>query len=226
MTGTPSDTPLLEAYRLAITAGGVRLCENITFTVQAGERVAVVGPSGSGKTTLLRALCGLEDAVEGTVRLQGKMPEEWTWPLFRRRVILVEQKPALLDETVEEALRRPFQYRAAANAPFPEARARELLHRLTVGADRMTQAARALSVGQQQRVCLVRALLLNPLVLLLDEPTSALDTEAIAAVEVLLNDEGATRGLAALIVTHDSRQAQEWCHRRLDLRTFALENTP
>lgn len=225
MTDTKNETPLLEVERLAITAGGVRLCENITFTLVPGERIAVVGPSGSGKTTLLRALCGLDDAAAGTARLQGKTPEDWTWPLFRRNVILVEQKPALLEETVESVLRRPFQYRAAANASFPEARACELLDRLAVGAERMTQPARSLSVGQQQRVCLVRALLLHPLVLLLDEPTSALDTEAVAAVEALLEEEGATRGLAALVVTHDLRQVQEWCHRRLDLRAFAPGTT-
>ena len=77
-----------------------------------------------------------------------------------------------------------------------------------------------LSVGQQQRLCLARALLLEPLVLLLDEPTSALDEAAVVWVEEVVRDHAREHGAAALIVTHSSRQAARWCQRRLDLSEY------
>jgi putative ABC transport system ATP-binding protein len=217
-----SGQSLLTGEGLTLVAGGVQLREGISFTLQKGERVAVAGPSGSGKTTLLRAVCGLDDPGAGTVRLLGKTPEEWSWPAFRRRVLLMEQRPTLLEESVEASLRRPFSYRVAAGQAFPRERAQALLERLGVGQSRMTQNARALSVGQQQRVCLIRALLLQPDVLLLDEPTSALDPQSVQLVEALLDEEAQARGLAALVVTHDPRQANEWCHRRLELGDFPV----
>jgi putative ABC transport system ATP-binding protein len=208
--------PRLRLQQLAVAAGDIRLLENIDFELHAGELVALTGPSGCGKTTLLRAICGLEDPAAGQVLLRGRLAEAIGWPQFRRSVVLVEQRPVLFDTSVEANLRRPFTYRACGS-PFPAERAQALLHRLGIGAHRLRQNARSLSVGQQQRLCLIRALLLDPLVLLLDEPTSALDRDAVADVEDLIREQAEQRGLAALIVTHDRAQADGWCHRRFDL---------
>ncbi|MCW3061975.1 MAG: transporter permease, partial [Capsulimonas sp.] len=100
------------------------------------------------------------------------------------------------------------------STPYPEQRARDLMDELAVGAERLTQAARTLSVGQQQRVCLIRALLMDPIVLCLDEPTSALDPDAVGLVERLIRRLALENGLAALVVTHDPRLAAEWCTRQ------------
>lgn len=201
-----------------MAVGNTRLLDDLNVTLCPGELAALWGPSGSGKTTLLRTVCGLDDPAEGHVLLHGKSPEAWGWPVFRRRVLLVAQQPVVLDAGVEANLQRPFTYQAAQKAPFPLQRARALLTRL--GLDEALadgRNARALSVGQQQRLCLVRALLLDPPILLLDEPTSALDADATAALQELVSEEATRRGLAALIVTHDALQAERWCHRRIDL---------
>ncbi|HIJ66317.1 MAG TPA: ATP-binding cassette domain-containing protein, partial [Candidatus Hydrogenedentes bacterium] len=164
----------LEVRNLAVGAAGGAILTGVNLTAAPGELVAVTGPSGCGKTTLLRTVAGLLDALSGTIHLDGHTPAAFGWPQYRRRVVLVDQQPVLLDRSVEENLKRPFSYQSA-NGGFPAARARTLLDRLGLEPDRWDQRARALSVGQQQRVCLVRALLLAPALVLLDEPTSALD---------------------------------------------------
>jgi ABC-type iron transport system FetAB ATPase subunit len=215
---------LFEASDITVAAGGRVLASGVSLTLAPGDLVALTGPSGSGKTTLLRALSALDDPAAGSVRLEGRTPAEWGYPAYRRRVVHVAQQPALAaDATVEDALHLPFTFASAGGdgAAYDSLAAADLLERLGVGAERLGQRARSLSVGQQQRVCLARALLLRPLVLLLDEPTSALDWDSVAAVEELITEEARTRGLAALIVTHDPAQAARWCPRALDLAAFA-----
>ncbi len=211
------DDVVLRLSRFGVAAGGRRLLEGIDLELRQGELLALRGPSGCGKTTLLRAVAGLIDPAAGGVQLAGVCPAELRWPCYRRRNVLVDQQPVLFPGTVRENLARPFRYHTATGS-FEPARAAALLATLRLGADRFEQEARELSQGEQQRVCLVRALLLEPAALLLDEPTSALDEEAEAAVEELIAATARKRGLAALIVTHDSLQAERWCHRSYDLR--------
>jgi len=209
--------PLLEARTLTITAAGVPLHSQISFELLPGELVAVTGPSGAGKTTLLRTVCGLQSPAAGSVLLEGRDAEAWGWAQFRRKVVLVSQKPTLLALTVEGNLRRPFLYKSAEQAVFPEPLARQLLDELGIGSGCWEQDAQTLSVGQQQRVSLVRALLLTPLVLCLDEPTSALDPDSSVRVQSLISRLAAGRGLAALVVTHSPEQAAHWCSRQIAL---------
>ena len=117
---------LLELRDVSITAGGKILLRGVNLSLQRGEIVALCGPSGLGKTTLLRAIAGLDDAAAGTISLEEKSPDEWTYPAFRRRVMLVEQRPVVFDCSIEENLRRPFHYHAAS-FPFPVERARDLI---------------------------------------------------------------------------------------------------
>ncbi len=201
---------LLDLRDVSIAAGDKMLLRGVNLTLQRGEIVALCGASGLGKTTLLRAIVGLDDAPAGSILLEDKTSEAWTYPILRRRVILVEQRPVVFDCSVEENLRHPFHYRSADFA-FPDEGARKLTARLLLPDD-WQQNARTLSQGQQQRLGLARALLLQPKVLLLDEPTSALDSESVQIVETLLREK-AKNGLAILIVTHDRAQAARFCHR-------------
>jgi putative ABC transport system ATP-binding protein len=199
----------------------VFLIEDLSVELAPGELVALTGPSGCGKTTLLNVVAGLRDAVGGEVRLLGRTPAEIGWPLWRRQVSLVPQTPVLFEGTVAANLARPFAYRTSRGS-FPRERAVELLERLGLGDGRMEQEARSLSLGQQQRIGLLRSLLVEPAVLLLDEPTSALDESAAQAVEDLLREEARERGLAALVVTHLAGQVESLCARRIDLSPFLV----
>jgi putative ABC transport system ATP-binding protein len=199
----------VEGLRLSIA--GRTLVDCLTLSVASGERVNLSGPSGAGKTIALRAIARLTDPDAGRLALDGQEPSDMGFPVWRRRVAYVAQRPVMFEGSVGDNLERAFSYRAA-HGPFDADRARALLERLGV-AQQFDQAARTLSVGEQQRVALVRALLVNPDVLLLDEPTSALDPQASSAVEVLLREAG----MGMLVVTHDAALTERLCDRRVPL---------
>jgi putative ABC transport system ATP-binding protein len=158
-----------------------------------------VGPSGSGKSTLLRLLNRLADPVEGTVRFHGTDVRELDPLDLRRRVGLVPQLPAPVPGTVADNV--CFGPRLHGEDVDPERPLR--LAGLDPGfAER---DASRLSVGEQQRVMLARALALEPEVLLLDEPTAALDDDSKGAVERAL---ASLEDVSFVIVTHDSAQAK------------------
>ncbi len=219
-TGANTDNPVLSVTNAAVGVGKLRLLEGIAFKLRPGELVAVRGPSGCGKSMLLQSVAGLIDFLEGGTRLRNALPRNVGWPAYRRQVLLVHQQPVLLRGSVRHSLERPFHYQTA-NGPFPRDRALDLLEQLLLGNGVLKQDARTLSVGEQQRVSLVRALLLKPAVLLLDEPTSALDEKAAAAVEHVVREAAAGEAhTAALIVSHDPAQPDRLCDRQIELSSF------
>lgn len=208
---------MLTLKNVAVGAGGVPLLEGVGVALGLGGIVGLSGPSGCGKSTLLRCVAGLIDCTAGELRFRGAPAGARGWPMYRRQVVLVSQQPALLDATVEENLARVFSYESSDES-FPRKDALELIDLLGLGAERMDQAALSLSVGQQQRVCLIRALLIRPQVLLLDEPTSALDATAAGLVEDLIRasvSEGRCGGV--LLVAHDGEQLARLCDESVDL---------
>ncbi|MCH7958644.1 MAG: ATP-binding cassette domain-containing protein [Candidatus Hydrogenedentes bacterium] len=211
--------PLLQVEDFVVEAGDTLLIEGLSFALAPGEILGLIGPSGCGKSTLLKCIAGLRDPVAGRVTLDAKDPDGQNWPDFRKRVILVDQQPVLLEGTTEENLERPFQYQANAD-DYPTARAVSLLNSVRIGISKLRQSAVELSVGEKQRVCLVRALLLEPSVLLLDEPTAALDDLSGMSVEGLIREEVTKRRAAAIIVTHDRGQIRRICDREILLEAY------
>jgi putative ABC transport system ATP-binding protein len=183
----------------AVTAsrGGRVVLQDTDLEIAHGA-TALTGPSGAGKSTLLRLLNRLADPDAGVVLYRGRDVRELDPLALRREVCLVPQMPALDDGTVADnvALGPSF---VGLTADVPRA-----LRRAGLDAALATRDASELSVGQQQRVMLARALALEPEVLLLDEPTSALDGEARDAVEATL----AALDVSIVIVTHDDAQAE------------------
>jgi putative ABC transport system ATP-binding protein len=168
----------------------------------------VVGPSGAGKTTLLR-LCNRLDAPDtGTILLRGRDTADVPPPDLRRRVAMVFQRPTLLGGTVRDDLllaRRRGE--EAGDAVLADA-----LRRVSLDPEFLDRSAAELSGGEAQRVCLARALLTEPEVLLLDEPTSALDAGPRLAFERQVA-ELCAGGLTALWVTHDLDQLHRVAQR-------------
>jgi putative ABC transport system ATP-binding protein len=163
---------------------------------------ALLGPSGSGKSTLLRLLNRLADPTAGSVRFKGEDVRSLDPLELRRRACLVPQLPAPLPGTVADNVR--YGPRLSGRDVDPV----RPLDLAGLGPDYAEREAVRLSVGEQQRVMLARALALDPEVLLLDEPTSALDELARDGVERTLLDLEGRAGLSMVIVTHDSVQAE------------------
>ena len=166
---------------------------------------AVVGPSGSGKSTLLRLLNRLADPDSGRVVYQGTDIRERDVLALRREACLVPQLPALVDGTVHDNV--GYGARLAGHS-FDLRRCLELAG---LDPDFGERDSAKLSVGEQQRVMLARALALEPRVLLLDEPTSALDKDARNAVEATLKRLRGRTSISIVFVTHDGAQALRLC---------------
>lgn len=172
---------------------------------------AVLGPSGVGKSTLLRLLNRLADPDSGTVLFRGEDVRALDPRALRRRASLVPQLPAPLPGTVTDNVRFGP---SLVERDVDVGRALELAGLSPAYADR---DARRLSVGEQQRVMLARALALEPEALLLDEPTSALDEQAREGVERTLRNLAERTGVSMVVVTHDRGQASRLSDRVVEL---------
>lgn len=195
------------------------LLDGVSFNISPGEAVGLVGPSGCGKTTLLRSVVGLIDPTGGRVTLDAHTPEQVGWPGFRRRVMLVPQRPVFWDGSIWDNICRPQQFAAVHNGYERDTTATMLE---AVGLyHKLDTVALQLSEGERQRVSLVRSLLANPKFLLLDEPTSALDADATMWVEALLASamEELER-MGVLLVSHDRALIDRICTRVIDLADY------
>jgi len=212
---------LFELEGVHAERGGIRILHGIDLELAAGA-TALVGPSGAGKSTLLRLLNRLADPVQGSVRYRGEDVRGCDPQALRREVCLVPQLPALLEGTVADNIH------FAAELAGREPDVGRLLELAGLGPSFAERDAARLSVGEQQRAMLARALALEPRVLLLDEPTSALDPEIKAAVEGTLRELRRRLGISLILVTHDLDQARrmsEWLVRIEDGRAVAAGPT-
>ena len=197
----------IEISGFGYAAGGVEILKSVDTRIPHGEITAVVGPSGAGKSTLLRAINRLIEPCSGEVYLDGE-PTSALDPLeLRRRVGMVFQIPALFGDSVEEAMLY------GARLSGKDADAERLLQTVGLDASLRERNPQALSVGQQQRVSIARALALEPEALLLDEPTSALDEAARSRIEDLVRDLNARLRLTMVFVSHDLSQVERVADR-------------
>jgi putative ABC transport system ATP-binding protein len=192
---------------IGLARDGRPVLSGVSLAIPSGS-TAVVGPSGAGKSTLLRLLNRLADPDEGIVRFHDTDVRELDPLELRRRVGLVPQLPAPVPGTVADNV--CFGPRLRGEEVDPEGPLR-LAGLDPSFADR---DASRLSVGEQQRVMLARALALEPEVLLLDEPTASLDAAARGAVEDALRN---LHGVSLVLVTHDRAQADRLTERAIEI---------
>jgi putative ABC transport system ATP-binding protein len=192
---------LFELDRVTQSRDGKVVLQDLSASLPRGAS-CVAGPSGSGKSTLLRLLNRLADPGSGAVRYEGADVRERNPLELRQEVCLVPQLPALLEGTVEDNVR----YAAGLAGRDPDVP--RLLDLAGLDASFAARSANKLSVGEQQRAMLARALAMEPRVLLLDEPTSALDEDARRAVEATLLHLRERVNASTVLVTHDLDQAR------------------
>ena len=189
---------MLSVEDVVVRRGAALVIDHVSMTFAAGRCTVVAGPSGAGKSTVLRLLDRLLEPTSGRVLLHGQPLPSYDVLDLRRRVGLVQQSPVLLGDTVLDDLR-------VAGAVTP-VEAATLLARAGLPGLPLDRRTASLSGGEAQRLCLARALVVRPEVLLLDEPTSALDADSALAVERVVRALVAD-GLSAVLVSHDLRQA-------------------
>lgn len=192
---------------------------NVSLRLSPGDRLGLVGPSGSGKTLLLRAIAGLDPVDEGAIHLDGRAVEEWEAPEYRAQVTYLPQDAALVEGTVLENLRTPFGFGVHRGKVFEEVRAVAFLERVGRTASFLQKETTALSGGERQIAALVRALLLEPRILLLDEPAVSMDDELAAGAEAVvanwIDDDGRERAL--IWTSHRADRLERVTHRTVEL---------
>jgi len=195
------------SYNLGI-AGARNI--KVSGALNSGEALIVQGPSGAGKSTLLRILSRLQNATGGEAFLQGKSWRQIPSTTWRAGVHYLAQKPALFAGTVADNLAIPFTIKMRNSQTLDINRARELMECLLLPAQLWEQDAHTLSGGEASRLAFIRALLINPMVLLLDEPTAALDEAARLSMYQVLSEWLNATDRAALLISHtdDFRQLE------------------
>ncbi len=208
---------------------GVEVLKNVTVDINKGDVMCVIGPSGSGKSTFLRCLNLLEMPTSGNIIFEGDDLTDKKTDLnaHRQRMGMVFQQFNLFPHmTILDNLTcAPIMLKKIEKSKA-EAKAMELLTRVGL-ADRAQSYPNQLSGGQKQRVAIVRALCMEPDVMLFDEPTSALDPEMVGEVLDVMR-ELASEGMTMVVVTHEMGFAREVSNRVLflDDGIIAEEGTP
>ena len=207
--------PIIRTVDLHKDFGDIRVLRGISVDVKPGEVVSIIGPSGSGKSTFLRCLNRLEEPTSGSILFRGEdITKKKNIAEYRQRIGMVFQNfnvfphMTVLDNITLTPILEKKIPRAEA-----EDRADELLRRVGM-LDKRGEYPRKLSGGQKQRLAIVRALAMDPEVMLFDEPTSALDPEMVKEVLNVIADL-ARSGMTILNVTHEMGFAREVSDRIL-----------
>ncbi len=207
---------MISVKNLSKDFGKLQVLKNIDLEIEKGEKVVIIGPSGSGKSTLLRCLNLLEKPTAGQIFLEDTeiTGKKQNIDRIRRRMGMVFQNFNLFPHmTVTENITLAPVMTKKLTKPEAAARAEQLLKRVGLS-DKANSYPAQLSGGQKQRIAIVRALAMDPEVMLFDEPTSALDPEMVGEVLEVMR-ELAENNMTMVVVTHEMAFAREAATRVL-----------
>ncbi|MCI9889022.1 ATP-binding cassette domain-containing protein [Micrococcales bacterium 31B] len=211
MSTTPHTTPILTLSDVALNAGKRQLAASIDLDLHPGELHCIMGHSGVGKSTLLWAIAGLLPYRTGSVKIAGETVNarrrNAMAALRRRHLGIIYQQPQLMYElSTVENVAVPLMLTRGTPRADAEAQACETLEKLGI---EPTADPSHLSGGEQQRVAIARATVHSPALIVADEPTAALDEENAGLVMETLIQQCRAQGSALLLVTHDTRVAEQ-----------------
>ena len=202
---------MIEVKDLRKSFGSLEVLKGIDYNIEKGEKIVVVGPSGSGKSTFLRCLNLLETPTSGEVWVDGEMinGKKADVNKIRAHMGMVFQQFNLFNHltVMQNITLAPLKLKLYSSKEEAERAAVALLERVGL-ADKRDAYPSQLSGGQKQRIAIVRALAMNPEVMLFDEPTSALDPEMVGEVLNVMK-ELAEEGMTMVVVTHEMGFARE-----------------
>ncbi|MBU5307904.1 amino acid ABC transporter ATP-binding protein [Clostridioides mangenotii] len=220
---------VIEIKKLQKSYGDNEVLKGVSLNIHKGEVVVILGPSGCGKSTLLRCINGLEEFQSGSISLNGDLmnTKQTPWHLLRQRIGMVFQSYDLFPHmtVLDNIMLGPVKAQKR-NKDDIKIQAINLLKRVGLE-DKTNSYPRQLSGGQKQRVAIVRALCMNPEIILFDEVTAALDPEMVREVlDVIL--ELSNQGMTMAIVTHEMKFAEAVADRIIfiDDGIIVEENTP
>lgn len=215
---------MLSASGVTRRSAGRVLLDDVSICLDAGDRVALVGPTGSGKTLLLRCLAMLDPVEAGELLWFGQRVQGADIPTYRSQVIYLHQRPASSEGTVEDYLRQPYLLKVQRGKQFSRGRMVDWLQSLERDESFLAKDQQDLSGGEAQLTALLRAMQLDPTILLLDEPTAALDAATAELVERLVADwiEEHPTKRASVWVSHNAEQASRVSNRTIHMVNGSL----
>lgn len=208
------DEPLIQVQNLGKKFGSIEVLKDITVDIYKGDVVCVIGPSGSGKSTFLRCLNRLEEPTSGHILFEGTDITDKKTDIDRHRQkmgMVFQQFNLFPHMTILKNLTLAPVKLQGRSEEEAQAQAMTLLEKVGL-ADRASAYPNQLSGGQKQRIAIVRALCMNPDVMLFDEPTSALDPEMVGEVLNVMRDL-AEEKMTMVVVTHEMGFAREVADR-------------
>jgi tungstate transport system ATP-binding protein len=197
---------LIEAKDVEKSFGTIKALRNANLKILRGKITALLGPSGSGKTTLLRILAGLESPTKGTILYENDLVTDNNRHLLRQKATMVFQKSVFFDTTVFNNISYGLKLSEYSKEEIKD-KVEEVL-KLVKLEDYENRRAKKLSGGEQQRVSLARALVLNRELLLLDEPTVNIDPKTVSIIEETISRVNREYKTTIVIATHNMFQAE------------------
>lgn len=196
---------ILKIENLNLEIGTVKILKDISFTVQKKEIIALLGPSGSGKSSLLKSINMLNTPSCGQIKYHNNDIQEISPMALRKKIGYVLQKPTLFGNDVMENLKYPCELHQKV---FDINLVEFYLKKVNLKPDILEKKPNELSGGEQQRISLVRTLLLEPEMILLDEVTSALDEDNTLLIEELIKYENENNEMTVIFISHNNEQAK------------------
>jgi putative ABC transport system ATP-binding protein len=192
------------------------------LSIEKGQTTCIVGESGSGKTTLLKLLNHMIDYSQGTISYMENELKSLNAVMHRREVILLPQVPVIFPGTLRDNLLIGLSF--AEKEPVDDERLLEELKKIGLAHKQLDEDAETLSGGEQQRLALIRIMLMEPEVLLLDEPTSALDDDRTEEITAYINDYITNGGKTLVLVTHSKQLASMMGRKIVSMKNGRIDS--